>query len=82
MIVSELIILLNTFDKSLPVVIRGYESGVNDVSRVIPVYIERNAHTEDYYGQHEQSTIATNISIPALELWGENKGEPQLCLLK
>jgi hypothetical protein len=37
----------------LPVYVRGYESGINDVSGVHPVTVVRDVHDQSYYGAHE-----------------------------
>jgi hypothetical protein len=37
----------------LPVYVRGYESGINDVSGVHPVTVVRDVHDQSYYGEHE-----------------------------
>ena len=37
----------------VPVYVRGYESGINDVAGAEPVTVVRDVHTEHYYGAHE-----------------------------
>ena len=54
MTVGELIEHLSKFAPTLPVVVRGYEGGVNDVVGVNEVQVYLNAHSaEYYYGSHE-----------------------------
>ncbi len=53
MTVRELIAELSKHDPALPVVLDGYEGGVDDVVVVETVKIELNVNTKDYYGKHE-----------------------------
>tara|TARA_Y100000310_G_C20090447_1_gene538002 strand:- start:190 stop:429 length:240 start_codon:yes stop_codon:yes gene_type:complete len=53
MTVSELISLLKDMPQDSPVVIRGYEAGVDDVSCVEEADIYLDVNKEWYYGSHE-----------------------------
>ena len=52
MTVSELIEALKQFPGDQRVVVRGYEDGVDDVTRVLLVRVSLNANSEWYYGKH------------------------------
>jgi hypothetical protein len=51
--VKELIEALSQLDPELMVVIKGYEGGVDEVSRYELCNIELNVNDEWYYGKHE-----------------------------
>lgn len=69
--VAQLIQALQKLDQQLPVVVRGYEDGVNDVQKICPIRIERDARKGiGYYGQHDYA--AGDVGEAAIELWGDN----------
>ncbi|MEA3370314.1 MAG: hypothetical protein U9Q40_03170 [Campylobacterota bacterium] len=51
--VKELIRALEEYPKDMKVVVRGYESGVNDVENLSSYDVFLNCNTEWYYGKHE-----------------------------
>lgn len=54
MTAQELIDRLSALpDRSVRVVVRGYEGGVDGVTEIVPVTIALNVHSEWYYGRHE-----------------------------
>ena len=60
--VRELIERLQEFDGDLPVVLPGYEDGVNDVDAVKQVEIALNVNPDSWvYGAHEE--IVTEYEI-------------------
>ena len=65
MTVEELIDMLAKVDKSLQVVVQGYEGGLDDVTGVYHLNISRNVNEPEYYGRHEptekQGTPAVQI---------------------
>ena len=69
--VRELIQSLRLVDPELPVMVRGYEDGVNDVQemRSIRILRDRNKGTS-YYGLHDLAHDGSGES--AIELWGDN----------
>lgn len=75
--VRELIERLQEFDGDLPVVLPGYEGGVNDISYTTQVELALNVNDEWYYGAHEviySEAEAKRHSevVTALRLGGEN----------
>lgn len=54
--IKDLIKKLREFDQELPVVISGYEGGVNDVSIIKETKIDLNVNSQWYYGDHEQNS--------------------------
>ena len=70
MTIKELIELLGQYPQETRVVVAGYESGFNDISKANLIRLRLDAHTEWWYGQHE-STEATGEQ--ALFLEGENE---------
>ena len=50
--VQELIEALSQFPADTPVVVRGYESGYNDIQDVRPLSIQLNVNQTWYYGAH------------------------------
>lgn len=69
--VKELIEQLNKLDPELGVFVRGYEDGVNDVSRIDEVYIKEDVYDEWYYGQHKR--IYNSSGVLGVELVGINE---------
>ena len=53
MTIAELIQTLSHFDPAIPVVVRGYEGGYNDVSVIEPLFVQRNVNEKWYYGAHD-----------------------------
>ena len=68
--VKDLISLLSQFPANIDVVVKGYESGVDDVIDVKQVRIVRNANEEWYYGRHR---IDEDSDIQAVFIIGENR---------
>ncbi len=54
MTVAELIKKLNGMDKSMSVVVQGYESGYDDVTDIRSISVRLNANEEEYLGRHEE----------------------------
>lgn len=52
MTVKELIEALSKFDPEMPVVVRSYEAGYDDVKEVRGLSIQVNVNTIWYYGAH------------------------------
>lgn len=61
--VKELIEELQKLDPEKMVVIRGYESGVNEANMVEEIRLNLNANTEWYYGAHEQDVVGETQAI-------------------
>lgn len=68
--VRELISLLQSVDQDLPVMVRGYEDGVNDGLEIRRVRISKNQNTHWYDGLY--AITLDGSGDPAIELWGEN----------
>jgi hypothetical protein len=51
--VKELIEQLQKFDPELPVMIQGYEGGIDAPEKPYQTPIRLNVHEEWYYGKHE-----------------------------
>jgi hypothetical protein len=54
MTVAELITELTKLSPTLRVVTRGYEGRYRDVSKLEPLDLALNVHTEQYYGPHKE----------------------------
>ena len=52
--VKELIEELQKHDSEKMVVVAGYEGGYDEISGAGEIRLKLNAHTEWYYGMHEQ----------------------------
>jgi hypothetical protein len=50
--VTQLIAMLSRFPGELPVVVRGYEAGADDISPPRLVNLDLAANEEEYYGPH------------------------------
>ena len=61
MTIEELINRLSKLDKSLPVVVCGYEGGFDDVIDLNVVNLDMNINHEEYMGRHEESQERTGI---------------------
>lgn len=69
--VKQLIARLQKLDPEIPVFVRGYEGGVNDVSHLRAVRVLRNANSDiPYYGKHEVNPQGRTKGI---ELVGRNR---------
>ncbi len=68
--VRELIKDLEQYDPDLPVYVRGYEGGVDDVELLKPVRVRRSYYEqrEWMFGRHEVTTADTEDSVPGLQL--------------
>lgn len=73
MTVGQLIIVLGALDPKLPVVVRGYEDGVNDISEAALINIRRDQYSAWYYGQHEKLFQEEDGGVQAIELVGTNE---------
>lgn len=63
MTVQELINILNNCNKSLPIVVQGYEGGFDDVIGIKETRLILDANSEDYLGHHESAKNDINASI-------------------
>jgi hypothetical protein len=75
MTIAELIQTLSQYDPHLPVVVKGYEGGFNDVSIIEEITLESNVNTEYWYGAHEEiqvSQASAKLSFKAIRLAGLN----------
>lgn len=75
MTVAELIVALQSLPPDLRVVVRGYERGVNDISKLEKKEIELDTNTAWYYGQHEEhypGDESEHTVVEAVELVGRN----------
>lgn len=70
MTVKELICMLHGLPSELPVVIRGYEHGVNDVDRIEQVKIQQDVNSEWWAGSHE---VVDEDGISAIYIIGKEK---------
>jgi hypothetical protein len=66
--VKELIEKLMPLPEDNPVVIRGYEGGVDDLKNVEEVKIKKNVNTSWYYGPHDLCVKRAD-GLPAIYLW-------------
>lgn len=57
MTVGELIAKLQTFDPAMPVMVDGYEGGVDYPIAVDQTEVRLNVNGPDYYGAHEESDL-------------------------
>jgi hypothetical protein len=64
--------LLTQYPDGMAVVVVGYEGGYNDLGTVRKIHIMRDAHTQDYMGQHDDASDAAPDEKHALLLTGEN----------
>ncbi len=71
MTATELIEELQKLKPQTRIVIRGYESGYNDVLKLLPVKIKLNVNEHWYEGAHDNSTETD--AVDAIDLNGENK---------
>ena len=69
MTITELILLLQAQpDHNQRVIVRGYESGYNDITKLEPIKLKLNVNTEWYYGSHEGTWSDETFDEIALEL--------------
>ena len=68
MTVAELIAELRKYPADLQVYISGYEGGVDDVTDLVPVRVQRDVNTESYYGRHEDLYDDQPGGTPGLRL--------------
>lgn len=47
--------MLDGYDESLHVFIRGYEDGYNDAEKIFLIRMKRNVNKEWYLGRHENN---------------------------
>lgn len=67
MTIQELIAALSQFDPSTPVVVRGYESGYNDIMAIKEIEIQLNVNQIFYYGAHGTNDHQPEL-IPSVPL--------------
>jgi len=72
MTVEELIMQLQKFPSKNRVVVRGYESGYNDIQLVREIGLLIDHSDLWYYGAHEEAKEGQKIDEPAVLLFGEN----------
>lgn len=78
--VHELMEALKALDPELPVMVRGYEGGVNDVEQIDHVFYKKDANKgASYYGRHElidkDDHLAVRKGKAAVELCGSNSSQ-------
>ncbi len=54
--VKELIKALLKHDPEAEVMVDGYESGVNDVRKVVPIIAYKNANRPSWFGRYSEAT--------------------------
>ena len=62
MTIEELIDKLSKLDKSLPVVVCGYEGGFDDVIGLNVVNLDMNINQQEYLGRHEESKEGLGVN--------------------
>ncbi len=67
---KDLLTLLAQMPAEAEVVVKGYESGVDDVVNVMLVKIKKDVHDEWYYGRHE---IAEDGDVQAVFIQREER---------
>ena len=75
MTVNELIEELKKHSPDKKVVVRGYESGYNDVLKIVEMDVFPNpGQNEWYFGEYEYANKEEDkkLSTPAVELYGDN----------
>ena len=66
--IAELIQIFSQYGPNLPIVIKGYEGGYNDLSVIEEITLELNANTKYwYYGAHEEIQASQSLSKPNLK---------------
>lgn len=73
--VKELIAALQKHDPERQVIIRGYEGGYNDVSKLLEIDIVPNPDRAWYVGEYEKAEYVKESAVepaPAIDLYGEN----------
>ena len=85
MTIAELIQKLSEYDPNLPVVIKGYEGGYNDLTITEEICLELNVNTKNWYGAHEKisdNAASDKQTCKALRLAGLNPNceDPHLYL--
>ena len=61
--VKDLIEELQKCDPNMPVMLNGYEGGLNSVRYTEVVKVTLNCNTEWYYGRHERSSEGNVTAI-------------------
>ncbi len=64
--VSKLIQHLSVFPPDMPVMIRGYEGGYNDVGTLEKVPIKLNQNDQWYYGKHDSPGRGEEADVVAV----------------
>ena len=75
MTVNELIEELKKHSPDKKVVVRGYESGYNDILKIVEMDVFPNPQQKErYYGEYENADYGKGkeVSTPAIELYGDN----------
>ena len=82
MTIQELCDRLSQFPPDTPVVISGYEGGLNDVTIIESLEIQLNTNTESFYGAHSSylSMDSDKQIVTSIYLGGENHNhvEPEM----
>jgi len=73
MTVKDLIAHLRTLDQNARVVVAGYESGYNDINKILPVSLAFDVNRAWYDGQHEDS----DDGVLCYHLSGKNNIAPR-----
>ena len=82
MTIQELCDRLSQFPPDTPVVISGYEGGLNDITIIESLEIQLNVNTESFYGAHSSyfSKDSGKQILTSIYLGGENHNhvEPEI----
>ena len=82
MTIQELCDRLSAFPPDRPVVISGYEGGLNDITIIESLEIQLNVNTESFYGAHSAdfSKDSGKQILTSIYLGGENHNhvEPEI----
>lgn len=55
-------------DQEQLVYVRGYEDGVDDVEKLVPVNVKRDSYIEWYYGLHDVVFVDDDEGVIGIEL--------------
>ncbi|MBD8056874.1 hypothetical protein ICV35_24825 [Rhodococcus ruber] len=72
---GELIAILRDLDADTEVFVRGYEDGVNSVVGGRPIRVNKFAHGQWYYGQHDEVSFDSDrqdSDVIGVEIVGEH----------
>jgi len=54
MTVKELIKKLSTFPEDFPILLDGYEGGLDEIASIEPIRVAFNTNKSDFFGPHEE----------------------------